>query len=66
MNTLNNIHALIDINAETAKDAVIRLSTLMRYLLYETSEGHIALKKKLILSKVIFRSCACVTPIKWQ
>lgn len=47
MNTLNNIHALIDINAETAKDAVIRLSTLMRYLLYETSEGHIALKKEI-------------------
>jgi len=47
MNTLNNIHALIDINAETAKDAVIRLSTLMRYLLYETSAGHIALKKEI-------------------
>jgi len=47
MNTLNNIHALIDINTETAKDAVIRLSTLMRYLLYETSEGHIALKKEI-------------------
>ncbi|OIP83178.1 MAG: hypothetical protein AUK44_05965 [Porphyromonadaceae bacterium CG2_30_38_12] len=47
MNTLNNIHALIDINTETAKDAVIRLSTLMRYLLYETSAGHIALKKEI-------------------
>ena len=47
MNTLNNIHALIDINTETAKDAVIRLSTLMRYLLYETSSGHIALKKEI-------------------
>ncbi len=47
MNTLNNIHALIDINTETAKDAVIRLSTLMRYLLYETVAGHIALKKEL-------------------
>jgi len=47
MNTLNNIHALIDINTETAKEAVLRLSTLMRYLLYETSLGHSSLKKEL-------------------
>ncbi|MFZ4581532.1 MAG: sensor histidine kinase [Paludibacter sp.] len=47
MNTLNNIHALIDINTETAKDAVLRLSTLMRYLLYETTLGHSSLKKEL-------------------
>ena len=39
MNTLNNIHALIVINTENAKDAVIRLSTLMRYLLYDTAQG---------------------------
>ena len=36
MNTLNNIHALVDINAEEAKHALIRLSRMMRYLLYET------------------------------
>jgi LytS/YehU family sensor histidine kinase len=47
MNTLNNIHALVDINTETAKDAIIRLSTLMRYLLYETAQGHTSLKKEL-------------------
>lgn len=47
MNTLNNIHALIDINTETAKDAVIRLSTLMRYLLYDTAQGHTSLKKEM-------------------
>ena len=47
MNTLNNIHALIDIDTETAKDAVLRLSTLMRYLLYETTLGHSSLKKEL-------------------
>jgi hypothetical protein len=46
MNTLNNIHALIDINTETAKDAVIRLSTLMRYLLYDTAQGQTSLKKE--------------------
>ena len=47
MNTLNNIHALIDINTDTAKDAVIRLSTMMRYLLYETSQGKTTLQKEI-------------------
>ncbi|MCE1199861.1 MAG: histidine kinase [Marinilabiliales bacterium] len=47
MNTLNNIHSLIDINTEDAKDAVIRLSTMMRYLLYDTSQGHTSLKKEI-------------------
>jgi hypothetical protein len=46
MNTLNNIHALIDINTNTAKDAVIRLSTLMRYLLYDSASGQTSLKKE--------------------
>ena len=39
MNTLNNIHALVDIDPELAKEAVIRLSKLMRYVLYQTKEG---------------------------
>jgi LytS/YehU family sensor histidine kinase len=47
MNTLNNIHALIDINTELAKDAIVRLSTLMRYLLYDSAQGTIALKKEI-------------------
>jgi len=46
MNTLNNIHALVDINTEIAKDAIIRLSTLMRYLLYDTAHGQTSLKKE--------------------
>ncbi len=46
MNTLNNIHALVDINKDTAKDAIIRLSTLMRYLLYDTAHGRTSLKKE--------------------
>ncbi|MEI6047455.1 MAG: histidine kinase [Bacteroidota bacterium] len=36
MNTLNNIHSLVDVNAEEAKEAIIKLSKMMRYLLYET------------------------------
>ncbi len=47
MNTLNNIHSLIDINTEHAKDAIVRLSTLMRYLLYDSAQGTIALKKEI-------------------
>ncbi len=47
MNTLNNIHSLIDLNTEDAKDAVIRLSTMMRYLLYDTSLGYTSLKKEI-------------------
>lgn len=46
MNTLNNIHSLVDINSEDAKDAIIRLSTMMRYLLYETSQGFTTLRKE--------------------
>ncbi|MDX8340352.1 histidine kinase [Draconibacterium sp. IB214405] len=47
MNTLNNIHALIDVNSGDAKDSVIRLSKLMRYLLYESDEEKTSLKKEI-------------------
>jgi len=46
MNTLNNIHALIDINADDAKDTIIQLSTMMRYLLYDTAHGKTTLKQE--------------------
>jgi two-component sensor histidine kinase len=39
MNTLNNIHALIDIDPELAKETVIRLSKMMRYMLYNCDSG---------------------------
>ena len=35
MNTLNNIHALVDINPDQAKYSIRELSRLMRYILYE-------------------------------
>lgn len=47
MNTLNNIHALIDINPDDAKNTIIRLSTMMRYLLYDTAQGQTTLKKEI-------------------
>ncbi len=37
MNTLNNIHALVDIDSSRAKQTIIELSGLMDYLLYESS-----------------------------
>ncbi|NQU84591.1 MAG: histidine kinase [Mariniphaga sp.] len=47
MNTLNNIHALIDINSEDAKNSIIKLSKLMRYMLYDTEQGKTTLKKEI-------------------
>ncbi len=47
MNTLNNIHALIDFDKEEAKESVIKLSGLMRYLLYESEGEKILLKKEI-------------------
>lgn len=47
MNTLNNIHILIDIDSNEAKDAVIQLSRLMRHLLYESADEKVPLKKEL-------------------
>lgn len=37
MNTLNNIHALVDIDTGKAKNTIVELSKLMRYVLYEAS-----------------------------
>ncbi|MBQ5786417.1 MAG: histidine kinase, partial [Alistipes sp.] len=39
MNTLNNIHALVDIDPEAAKDTVIELSKMMRYVLYDSESA---------------------------
>ncbi len=47
MNTLNNIHSLVDINSEEAKEAIIKLSKMMRYLLYETETEKTTLAKEI-------------------
>jgi len=47
MNTLNNIHALVDKDSDEAKEAIIKLSKMMRYLLYETETGTTTLKKEI-------------------
>ncbi len=47
MNTLNNIHALVDIDKGEAKQAIIQLSGLMRHLLYDAEEKRTPLKKEI-------------------
>ena len=46
MNTLNNIHALVDIDTELAKRTVIDLSHLMRYALYDSASELVPLSKE--------------------
>ena len=43
MNTLNTLHALVDIAPEQAKESIVELSKMMRYLLYEGSKPTIPL-----------------------
>jgi two-component sensor histidine kinase len=38
-NTLNNIYSLVEINTTDAQHAILKLSKLMRYLLYESENG---------------------------
>ncbi|MBO4803726.1 MAG: histidine kinase [Muribaculaceae bacterium] len=45
MNTLNNIHALVDIDPEQAKDSIVDMSRMMRYLLYESDKQYVSLSK---------------------
>ncbi|PKQ62303.1 hypothetical protein BZG02_13405 [Labilibaculum filiforme] len=44
MNTLNNIHALIEMDQVQAQKSVIELSKLMRYLLNESQQGTATIK----------------------
>ena len=46
MNTLNNIHALVDIDSEKAKDTILELSKLMRYVLYEGAKSSVPLGRE--------------------
>lgn len=45
-NTLNNIYSLIEVNKGDAQEAVLKLSKLMRYLLYESEHGKTSLSKE--------------------
>ena len=47
MNTLNNIHTLIDFDKGKAQKSIIELSKLMQYVLYEADKGLISLPKEI-------------------
>ena len=46
MNTLNNIHALVDIDAEKAKSTILELSKMMRFILYEGDKKGVPLTRE--------------------
>lgn len=46
MNTLNNIHALVDIDPEKAKDTILELSKMMRFILYEGDKKGVPLSRE--------------------
>ena len=46
MNTLNNIHAQIDLDSEAAQESVRLLSKMMRYMLYETNQDKVSFSKE--------------------
>ena len=47
MNTLNNIHALVDIDPEKAKDTIVELSKMMRFVLYEGNKQGVPLSREM-------------------
>lgn len=47
MNSLNNIHGMIEIDSLKAQDMILELSGMMRYVLYESSTPMITLSKEL-------------------
>ena len=46
MNTLNNIHALVDIDPDKAKDTILELSKMMRFVLYEGDKKGVPLSRE--------------------
>jgi len=46
-NTLNNIYSLIGINIQDSQNAVLKLSKMMRYLLYESEQGKTKLSSEI-------------------
>lgn len=46
LNTLNNIYALVAIDGQRAQEALLKLSKLLRYLLYENAATEVPLAKE--------------------
>ena len=47
MNTLNNIHALVDIDPELSKESIVELSKMLRFVLYEGNKPTVPLYHEL-------------------
>ena len=47
MNTLNNIHALVDLDPEKAKESIVELSRMMRHILYDSGSPTIPLTQEM-------------------
>ena len=47
MNTLNNIHALVDIDPEKSKQTILELSKMMRFVLYEGNKQVVPLDREI-------------------
>ena len=46
MNTLNNIHALVDIDPAKAQESIVELSKMMRFILYEGNKNGVPLARE--------------------
>ena len=46
-NTLNNIYSLTVLRAETAPEHLLRLSEILRYMLYDCTADHVPIKKEI-------------------
>ena len=46
MNTLNNIHALVDIDPQKAQESIVELSKMMRFILYEGDKQGVPLARE--------------------
>ena len=53
-NTLNNIYALVSTKSDDAPFAILKLSKLMRYMLYETQKGNTLLGQEIEFMKNYF------------
>ncbi len=53
-NTMNNIYALVSAKSEDAPTAILKLSKLMRYMLYETQKGDTLLGQEIEFMKNYF------------
>jgi hypothetical protein len=47
-NSLNNIYSLVDVSPEKAQEAIHSLSSLMRYLLYDTGREKVDLRDEIV------------------